>query len=315
MIRDFNQVTGDWLTQVTQKPVVTFTMVITESNWARHAKISATQDDGSPLKLWLKICLHAESGRSEVDYYQRDYATLPNAPLLKCYDAAHEPGHGYHLLFDDLSDEFQDRKHVQPTLEHGLELAGAVGRMHAHHWQSGSPKDPAEWEPPFARLRRGIENLEQATGKPFAHRFEKLAKDLADRWSQPIGMAMLHGDINPTNVLTPKEGESPLYILDRQPLDGKTPYGVAVYDLAYAIAPWWPRSLREEHEEAILRHWFETLAQPTYPWEQARADWRLSVEHCLFVIADWCVEAEECESMRWLWGWQLENLDGQSGRG
>jgi hypothetical protein len=123
-------------------------------------------------------------------------------------------------------------------------------------------------------------------------------------------MTMLHGDINPTNVLTPKSADAPVFFLDRQPLDGKTPYGLALYDLAYAIAPWWPRTLRLEHEEAILRTWFETLAQPSYSWEQALADWSLSVEHCLCVPADWCIDPVECDSMRSLWEWQLGNLDG-----
>ena len=310
MIRNFDQVTSNWLTEVTRESVLEFSMQVEESNWARHAKVTLTFQDGTGRKLWLKICLHPQSGRSEVDYYLRDYVNLPGAPLVKCHDAAYEPGVGYHILLDDLSDHFHDHKEVPPTLELGLAVAEGLAQLHAHHWETGPAKEPGNWELEFANLRPGITNMERATGKAFANRFTLLQEELAERWSDPSGMTLLHGDANPTNVLTPKFADTPVYFLDRQPLDGITPYGLAVYDLAYAIAPWWNRELRLEHELAILRRWYEALSRPGYSWDRAQADWTLSVEHCLFVPAHWCIDPTECDSMRWLWGWQLENLDG-----
>ncbi len=312
MIKSFDQVTSNWLAEVTGKDVVEFSMQTEESNWARHARILTTFSDGTRRKLWLKICSHPQSGKSEVDYYLQDYVNLPAAPLVNCYAADYEPGWGYCILLDDLSDDFQDRKVIPPTLEHGLALAESFAIMHGHYWESRPAKDPASWEPEFARLQKGAAHMEAATGRAYAERFAKLQVALTERWSNPAGMSVLHGDVNPTNVLTPKGQDKPVYFLDRQPLDGVTPYGVAVYDLAYSIAPWWNQCFRKEHEEAILRHWLETLNQSTYSWEQAQADWALSVEHCLLVPIDWCVDPTECESMRGLWGWQLENLDGSA---
>jgi hypothetical protein len=307
LVDHVEQVTPAWLSEVLGEVVTHLDLQTEVSNWAKHARVTAILQSGETKKLWLKICLHAESGRSEVDYYIRDYADLPDAPLLRCYHAEHEPGTGYNLLFDDLSDTFQNHKEIAPTLEHGIALAEAMAKIHRHHWGRGTPKTTWNW----SELRDGVANLERATGRNFSQKFEAHAAKLVERWSQSHGQTLLHGDINPTTVLTPKSGDRPVYFLDRQPLDGKTVYGLAVYDLAYAIAPWWPTKLRIQHQDEILKHWFEALNVPDYSWEQALSDWHLSVEHCLHVPFEWCKNPAEMDSMRGLWEWQLQNILGE----
>ena len=121
-------------------------------------------------------------------------------------------------------------------------------------------------------------------------------------------MSLLHGDLNPTNVLTPRGAESPVYFLDRQPFKWSLTYGVAVYDLAYFVIPWWPEQARHEWGHAVLRRWHEALDKPGYSWSEAQADWRLSVEQCLHVPLEWCSKAATMESMRWLWEAQFARV-------
>ncbi len=313
-IQRFDQVTPAWLSGVLGEEVVSVELSTSTSNWAQSASITARMAGGQSRKLWIKLCMGSTFGSSEVDYYLRDYIDLPNAPLVACHDACYEPGIGYHVLLDDLSDDFQDRKTAPPTLEHGLALAEAIARMGAHLWESGTPPTSSQWDAYFEHICAGIEPIELETGLSFRANFDSHEARLRERWSNPTGLTLLHGDINPTNVLAPKGAESPVYILDRQPFDWTITYGLAVFDLAYSIVPWWPHEFRGSHQKVILRQWFDILGQPGYTWEQAQADWDLSVEHCLHIPIEWCRDSEDLERMRGLWEWQLENIKGQAVR-
>lgn len=312
VIQQLDQVTAAWLTAVLGEEVADVKLSPSTSSWAQNASIAALMASGETRTFWLKLCIGATLGSSEVEYYLRDYVGLADAPLVACYDACYEPGIGYHVLLDDLSADFRDRKAATPTLEHGLALAAAVARMHAHHWESGSPPTAAEWDAYFEQISPGVERIEEATGRLFRTDFESHSAQLRQRWSDPVGLTLLHGDINPTNVLSPKGAESPVYILDRQPFDWSLTYGLAAYDLAYAIVPWWPHDVRTRHQDVILRHWFDHLGQPGYTWEQAQSDWDLSVEHCLHIPIEWCRDPGSLEEMRSLWEWQLGNITGQA---
>ena len=57
-------------------------------------------------------------------------------------------------------------------------------------------------------------------------------------------MSLLHGDLNPTNILTPKTADTPVYFLERQPFDWSLTYGLGAYDLAYFLVIWWPEDIR-----------------------------------------------------------------------
>jgi Ser/Thr protein kinase RdoA (MazF antagonist) len=121
-------------------------------------------------------------------------------------------------------------------------------------------------------------------------------------------MSLLHGDLNPTNVLTPRSGETPVYFLDRQPFDWSLTYGVAVSDLASFMIPWWPEQARQDSELIVLRHWYEALGKPGYSWKEALSDWELSVEQCLHVTLEWCSKAATADRMRWLWEVQFSRV-------
>lgn len=309
VIQGQSEISASWLSRVLKQRVERFQVVPGHGNWSRQLTIHAHLADGSASALRLKICLGDTFGRSEVDYYTRDYIGMHDAPIVLCLDAQYEPSVGYHLLLEDLEPSHRDRRDVDPSMAHGLAVAQSLGRMHRHHWESMGAPAEASLNRYFDEVRPGVAAIESALGVPMRDRFERHERAFRERWAQPLGMSLLHGDSNPTNILTPNSAEAPVYFLDRQPFDWSLTYGVAAWDLAYFMIPWWPEPLRLECEATVLRHWYETLDAPGYSWEQAKADWRLSVEQCLSVPLEWCSKPATLESMRWLWEVQLARVE------
>lgn len=303
-----DELSRDWLSDVLNEPVVDFVARTESSNWSSQVPLTVTLASGERKSLRLKLCLGETFGPSEVAFYTQDYRTLSDPPLVRCYNAQFDPAVGYHLLLDDLSETHHNRRDTPPTREYGLAVAEALGRLHRHHAGAQPVPGDATWERYFAEIRPGVIPLEQATGRAYAERFGAHEAALRARWSHPVGMSLLHGDLNSTNILTPKAAESPVYFLDRQPFDWSLTYGVAAYDLAYFLILWWPEDDRAAHEAALLRRWWEAFDQPDYSWELAQADWKLSVEQCLHVPLEWCSKPETVETMRWLWSFQLARV-------
>jgi hypothetical protein len=308
VIRSAEGISAPWLTAVLQRTVVRFAATEEASNWSSQIPIQVEFADGTNSRLRLKICVGSTFGRSEVDYYTRDYVGLEDAPILHCWDAQFEPGVGYHILMDDLASTHCNRRDVQPSLDYGVAVAEALGRLHRHHWNSQPVPKLSAIDRYFAEIRPGVEPMEQATGLAFAERFAAHEKALRARFVDPLGMSLLHGDLNSMNVLTPKTADRPVYFLDRQPFDWSLTYGVAVYDLAYFLVLWWPQDARSAHEAAIFRRWYDTVEQEGYGWEQARADWKISVEQCLHTPLEWCSKPRTVKKMRWLWELQLQRV-------
>jgi hypothetical protein len=308
VVQSVEDISSEWLTNVLKRTVVRFEADTFPSNWSSQIPIQVELADGTKLRLRLKLCLGSTFGRSEVDYYTRDYAHLQDAPLVHCWDAQFEPTVGYHVLLDDLAPTHTDRRDAAPSLEYGLAVAEALGRTHRHHWGSQPVPQKATLDRYFAEIRLGIDPMERATGLSIAERFAVHEKALRSRFVDQQGMSLLHGDLNPTNILTPKGAKTPVYFLDRQPFDWSLTYSLAVYDLAYFLVLWWPSDIRAAHEAAIFRHWFDTIDQDNYGWEQAQADWKISVEQCLHVPLEWCSKPDTAERMRWLWEMQLARV-------
>lgn len=308
VIRHPDEITPAWLGQVVEQGVERLRATPGHGNWSSQWALEAQLHDGTTRALRLKVCLGTTFGRSEIDYYMRDYRELPEAPLVRCFDAQYEAGVGYHLLLEDLAASHTDRKVVAPTLAYGLALAEALGRLHRHHWQRRPAPDSAALDRYFDEIRPGLAPLERATGQALREQFDLHEQAFRRRWAQPQGMSLLHGDLNPTNILSPRGAETPLYFLDRQPFDWSLTYGVAVSDLAYAMVPWWPEAMTQACGLAVLRRWHEALDPPDYGLEEALGDWRLSVQQCLNVPIEWCSKPATLDSMRWLWQAQFTRV-------
>ena len=314
VLRGAEDISAGWLSDVLQRDVVRFAASSEQSSWSNQHPIVVTFADGTTHTLRLKVCLGATFGRSEVDYYTRDYVSLIEAPLVRCWNAEYEEGIGYHLLLDDLSATYRNRRGVPPTLEYGLAAAEALGRLHRHCWRSKPAPEQAVLDRYFEEISPGVAAMERATGLTLRARFQNHERAMRKRWTQSHGMTLLHGDLNSMNILTPKSGDQPVYFLDRQPFDWSLQYGAAANDLAYMLVLWWPNEARRLYGEAILRRWHESLGIEDYSWDEALADWSLSVEQCLHVPLEWCSKPDTLDRMRWLWEIQLDRVKDALGR-
>lgn len=304
------QITTVWLSAALGEAVVSFTLQHEQdANWSRHWPLTATLASGECRALRLKVCLGDTFGPSELHYYMRDYVGLAGAPLPHCHQGCFEPGVGYHLLLQDLSATHTDARDLAPSLAYGVAVATLLGRMHAHHWQTQAVPGRVALNRYLAEAQPGLPVLQDLAGVRLADDFAHLAQWMHRRWSQPEGMSLLHGDLNPTNILCPRAGgPGPLYFIDRQPFDWSLTYGLAVSDLAYLVAPWWPDKARRALQWPVLRAWHAALNQPAYTWAMVLADWRLSVLQCLCVPLEWCAKPETALPMRWLWEAQLARI-------
>jgi thiamine kinase-like enzyme len=322
VITRLEQVTVEWLTHaltrsgaLTHGAVEAFDVDTGRGNWSTSARLTVRYADGSqgamPRRLFLKMVntdLEDEFfGASEVTYYTRDYVGVEGAPLIRCYDAAYsEEQRRYHLLLDDVSDTHVEAAAKAPTLDYGLALAEGLAALHAHWWgaqrlaETGAPLHSA------AHIRRFVDIAEPGVGHildQFSHKLQlhwpemmrafyaKHPQRMVERAQDPNGFTLIHGDAGHNNILVPREGTRPIYIIDRQPFDWSLTTWLGVYDLAYAIVLDWEVETRRQLEMPVLRHYHSTLLQrgvENYSWEQLFDDYRLCVAMGLYIATEYC---------------------------
>jgi hypothetical protein len=90
VLRGAEDISAGWLSDVLQRDAVRFAASSEQSRWSNQHPIVVTFADRTTHTLRLKVYLGATFGRSEVDYYTRDYASLIEAPLVRCWNAEYE---------------------------------------------------------------------------------------------------------------------------------------------------------------------------------------------------------------------------------
>lgn len=316
------QITRQWLTGVLTRSgalsggeVAAIEIDANDRTLSSNYRLRIVYSDGShglmPARLFLKT-VNADQdeeyfGPSEVDYYVRDYVGVDGAPLIRCYDGVFSAEQRrYHLLLDDLSDSHVEAGTKTPTLEYGLALAEALACLHAHWWgaerisQSGDRLPTASQIDRFVEVARpGAGHIVAAMPDPLQPHWPAALAELLDRHPQAMaartadanGFALIHGDANRTNILVPRAGDRPLYVIDRQPFDWSLTVWLAVYDLAYALVLDWNSEQRRRQEMTILHHYHDQLVARgirDYPWSRLYDDYRLSVAICVYVAIEWC---------------------------
>jgi thiamine kinase-like enzyme len=133
---------------------------------------------------------------------------------------------------------------------------------------------------------------------------------MVERTRDDEGFTLVHGDVNPGNILSPINGDhSSVYIIDRQPFDWSLTVWLGVSDLSYMMVHRWESDLRRKFEFDILRHYHESLIRNCvsgYSWEKLLRDYRLCAVQSIYVAAEWCVLEEDRVNMKWLWLPQLK---------
>lgn len=306
------QATSTWLTAVLTECGTLLSGQVTHvsaqtggGHWSQNARLTLTYSNNAqgdcPTKLFLKLC-NTDVGDgesflpSEVTYYTRDYIDVPDAPLVRCYDAAYDPTlNWYYLLLDDVSETHKPAYNLKPTLAHGQALAEALAILHAHWWGETRLKYIKASFHSSTHIRRfihmadpGIPHAKKIFGDRLkAHWqtviyiiFEELPIKLVARAEDTTHFTPIHGDPNPGNILIPRVGDRPLYLIDQQPFNWSLRTWLSAYDLAYIMALYWPTKLRRALEVPVLRHYHNTLVErgiKDYSWEQLYDDYRLNV--------------------------------------
>lgn len=322
VITHLEQLTPEWLTQtlahsgaLAHGTVAAFDVEASRGNWSANARLtvqySADARGALPQRLFLKMVntdLDDESfGASEVTYYTRDYVGVTGAPLIRCYAGAYsEEQRRYYLLLDDVSETHIEAAQKKPTLAYGLALAEGLAVLHAHWWGAErlavaeAPRHSAEHIRRFVAIAElGVGHIVNRFSAELQPHWPELMRTLYAQHPQSLiertrnanGFTLIHGDVNQTNILVPRAGDHPLYILDRQPFDWSLTTWLGVYDLAYAMGLDWDSELRRQWELPVLRHYHATLLQrgvEHYTWEQLWDDYRLCVTMGVYIATEYC---------------------------
>jgi hypothetical protein len=327
-------VTPEWLTAVltqsgalTQGTVTAVTTDAGRGNWSTSGSLQLTYSPDAlgerPSRLFLKM-VNADTGdgeyfgSSEVDYYLRDYVDVPDAPLLRCYHGRYSPTiHRYHLLLEDVSATHTIACDRPQTLEYGLVLAEAFAILHGRWWGGAALAEANALRHDAAHILRFIEIAEPGAG----HIIGQLGHELQPHWPAAIrdifarhpqaminraqdlnGFTIMHGDAGCYNIMAPREGVRPLYLIDRQPFDWSLTTWLGVYDLAYAIVFHSDMDARQ-WERPILHHYHQTLIRrgvSGYSWEQLWDDYRLCVAMGVYIAVEYCRGGLN-QSTQWVW--------------
>jgi hypothetical protein len=317
-----DQVTIEWLTSalskngaLTRGTVAAFDVDTSRGNWSSNARLAVRYGNGSqgamPRRLFLKMVntdLDDEFfGASEVNYYIHDYIGVEGAPLVRCYDAVYsEEQRRYHLLLDDHSETHVEAAAKTPTLEYGLALAEGLAALHTHWWEAGRLAEAGaalhtpEHIQHFAAIAQpGADRILDHFATELQPHWPDLIRSfyaghpsrMIERTRNPNGFTLIHGDVGHNNILVPRDGDRPLYIIDRQPFDWSLTAWLGVYDLAYAIVLDWEVETRRQLELSVLRHYYVSLLQhgiQNYSWEQLFDDYRLCAAMGIYIATEYC---------------------------
>ena len=322
VISKVSQATPAWLTTVLSRSaaLTAGTVVAVEigeghGNWSTNARLKVRYSPDAagdcPSDLFLKMVEtdlgDGESfGSSEVDYYTRDYTDVPDAPLVRCHDAAYsETEHRYHLLLDDVSATHVEATGRPPTLEYALALADGFAAMHARWWgahrlaTAGRPVHDAAYLQRFVDIAApgvphvlGHYTTQLATHWPDLMRqiIARHPTAMVDRTRSAEGFTIVHGDPGCTNILVPREGHRPIYLIDRQPFDWSLTTWLGLYDLVYATVLDWPVADRRRLEQPLLSRYHDQLVAhgvSTYSWDQLWTDYRLTVPIGVYIAVEY----------------------------
>lgn len=314
-----DDITPAWVELALGREVSKLERVDGRGTWGAQVRLRVhLAGEDAPRRLRVKISSAETFGRAELDYYQRYFVGLADAPLVRCHHAAADATH-YHLLLDDLADTHRDQFEVPPTEAYGRALVAGAARLHAHRWPQ-PPPEAAALERALAPARAGLPVLLDAMREGFsAHERDTVSAIFAwhpdalqARRADPAGFTWTHGDLNPGNVLAPIADEGPIYLIDHQPFaDTPLVHWLGAWDLAYAIAVWWPVQARRALERPLVAQWHaELMARGVtgYSAEDAWDDWRLCVLQGLYVPAARCGEPGGVTDFRWVWEPQLRRI-------
>jgi hypothetical protein len=204
-------------------------------------------------------------------------------------------------------------------------IADALAALHAHRWGAARLAEVGEPLPGARELDRYVDHvgrglapllavagdaLDPAGRDLLARLVEHHPPRMLARMGDADDLCLVHGDVNPGNVLAPREdGAGRVLLVDRQPFAWSLTAWLGASDLAYLMCTFWPVEVRRAHETQVLeRHHAALVARGVrgYPLDRLWEDYRLCVPLSAYVAVQWCVLEEDRERMRWLWTAELD---------
>jgi hypothetical protein len=322
VITSAEQATPDWLTgalstsgALSAGKVIAVELDNGDGNWSTNARLrprySADAAGDRPTSLFLKMVRtdlddDESFSDSEVRYYTRDYVDVPDAPLVRCHDAAHSTdGQAYHLLLDDVTATHVEATGRRPTAEYALALADGLAAMHARWWVANRLNAAGQPIHDAAHVQHFVDIAAPGVPHVLGHRRSELATHWPDLINQVFarhpaaiiertrnsdGFTIIHGDPGCTNILVPRTGSRPLYLIDRQPFDWSLTTWLGVHDLVYATVLDWPVADRRRLEKPLLRRYHDQLLAhgvDGYSWDQLWTDYRLMIPMGVYIAVEY----------------------------
>ena len=196
-------------------------------SWIYHFSIKCTGKDSIPDKLFLKT----KQDRSRESLFYSQVKGL-DIPVPHCFAIRHTP---CRILMEDYSETHNDACDwpTPPPQFAALELARAIAHLHLAFWHNPGPADLPDflssrdgYEKYIGYLRRDVEVFLTGMGgfiTPEQTRFLQSVPSclfsLWDSfWKPRLGsgkaLPLIHGDLNPCNILYPRQPDGRVVVID-----------------------------------------------------------------------------------------------------
>jgi Ecdysteroid kinase-like family len=317
VLPNLDHVTPEWLTRVLQDrghlasgrvaAVHLKATRPTPASLVAHLEVQYTDDAAAsvPSQLFLKtsrpdlIAAFPLRGQKEVAFYTRIAATMPDPPVVRCYDAVYAPeAQKFHLVLEDVSaSHFQTGWPVPPPQPQCAQAIDCLAKLHAHWWDHASLPQVVGARPTAASVQQlfsGVEHTlpgfldflgDRLSGTRCAVYAQALrvAPPLTQRLLAGHGLTLVHGDAHVWNFLFPHNGDTDtVRIIDWEGWR----VGLGTMDLAYMMALHWYPERRARLEQALLRRYHAQLLTHGvvgYEWDACWYDYRLAAVRNLFI--------------------------------
>lgn len=255
--------------------------------------------NGAPSTLVAKLPAEDATSRAtgvglrnyerEVRFY-REIASTMGIRLARSWAAEWDERDGlFVLVLEDLAPAHVGDQLHGCTVAEAEAVIDAAATMHSAHWDGPELSEYALWmSGPADDERAGQLALLWSFAWPqflerHGTRLEPAARQLAERFGSSIAawvqdrpgpQTVVHGDFRTDNMLFGGTATAPTVV----PVDWQTPaIGPGVGDIAYFVGASLLPDLRREHEERLLKRWFDGVADRgigEYSWATCWEDYR-----------------------------------------
>jgi hypothetical protein len=305
LITNAEQITPAWLTHILhEEGALPFGQVIGiahQTNQTFTASVSylnLTYSEDAPDSAPRDLVLKSGKRRIEVEFYCHIAPDMPDAPIVRCYDAVFDlASQKSHLLFHNYdATHFTLGSADALTTDHFRLIFDTLAIIHAQWWENLRLRQDivqhGEDVMGFVRsqAQQGFPKFVDALGSRLSITGRECFERLFATWPLPQHVerlntgrqvTLLHGDTHPWNFLFARETKQDHPFL----LDWAVWHvGIGTDDLAYTGLSWLPEH-RARIEQDLVRQYHRQLMEhgvANYSWEQCWLDYRYSVVNSLY---------------------------------